>query len=69
MPEDVIGHYQLRDKVTHDGYVYCEIQKGMDGLPQAGIIAQQLLEECLPKPNDPRFVETRHMSHQFLPCC
>ena len=49
MPEDVIEHYNLRDKATPDGYVYCEIQKGMYGLPQAGIIAQQLLEECLGK--------------------
>jgi hypothetical protein len=40
MPEDVIEHYNLRDKATPDGYVYCEIQKGMYGLPQAGIIAQ-----------------------------
>lgn len=49
IPEDVIEHYQLRDKATPDGYVYCEIQKGMYGLPQAGIIAQQLLEERLGK--------------------
>ena len=49
MPDNVIEHYQLRDKATHDGYVYCEIQKGMYGLPQAGIIAQQLLEEQLAK--------------------
>ena len=49
MPDDVIEHYQLHDKATHDGYVYCEIQKGMYGLPQAGIIAQQLLEERLAK--------------------
>jgi hypothetical protein len=32
---------------TPDGHVYCEIQKGMYGLPQAGIIAQQLLEKRL----------------------
>jgi len=49
MPEDVIEHYNLRDKATPNGYVYCEIQKGMYGLPQAGIIAQQLLEERLKK--------------------
>ena len=49
MPEDAIKHYNLRDKATPDGYVYCEIQKGMYGLPQAGIIAQQLLEERLKK--------------------
>jgi hypothetical protein len=47
--EDVIKHYDLRDKATPDGYIYCEIQKGMYGLPQAGIIAQQLLEERLQK--------------------
>jgi hypothetical protein len=35
MPEDVIEHYQLRDKDIHDGYVYCEIQKEMCGLPRA----------------------------------
>ncbi len=45
MPEDVIAHYNLNEKATPDGYVYCEIQKGMYCLPQAGIIAQLLLEE------------------------
>ncbi len=39
MPEDVIAHYKLDAIVTPDGYIYCEIQKGMYGLPQAGIIA------------------------------
>jgi hypothetical protein len=47
MPEDVIAHYKLTDIATLDGYIYCEIQKGMYGLPQAGIIAQQLLEKRL----------------------
>ncbi len=47
MPEDVIAHYKLTDIATHDGYIYCEIQKGMYGLPQARIIAQQLLEKRL----------------------
>jgi hypothetical protein len=48
MPDNVIKHC-LRDKATPDGYIYCEIQKGMYGLPQAGIIALQLLEERLQK--------------------
>ncbi len=47
--DDVIEHYNLRDKATPDGYIYCIIQKGMYGLPQAGIIAQQLLKERLQK--------------------
>ncbi len=47
MPEDVIAHYKLNKIATPDGYIYCKIQKGMYGLPQAGIIAQQLLKERL----------------------
>jgi hypothetical protein len=49
MPDNVIKHYNLRDKATPDNYIYCEIQKRMYGLPQAGIIAQQLLEKHLQK--------------------
>jgi hypothetical protein len=47
MPEDVIKHYKLHDIATPDGYVYCEIGQGMYGLPQAGIIAQELLAKRL----------------------
>jgi hypothetical protein len=43
MPEDVITHYHLLDIATPDGYVYCKICQGMYGLPQARIIAQELL--------------------------
>jgi hypothetical protein len=49
MREAVIKHYNLRDRATPDGYVHCEIQKEMYGLPQAGIITQQLLKERLQK--------------------
>ena len=41
--------YNLQEKVTADGHVYVEIRKGMYGLPQAGLIAQELLEERLNK--------------------
>ncbi len=47
IPDNVIKHYQLTDLATPDGDVYCEIQKGMYGLPEARIIAQQLLEKQL----------------------
>ena len=43
MPNDVIEPYKLHGVATPDKYVHCEIQKGMYGLPQAGIIAQELL--------------------------
>jgi hypothetical protein len=49
IPEEIIIEYNLHEKATNDGYVYIEIQKGMYGLPQAGIIAQQLLEKRLEK--------------------
>jgi hypothetical protein len=43
IPDEVIEHYNLRELATADNYVYCEVSKGMYGLPQAGIIAQELL--------------------------
>jgi len=49
MPEDVIAHYKLNKIATPEGYICCKIQKGIYGLPQARIIAQQLLEERLEK--------------------
>jgi hypothetical protein len=47
IPDKVIQQYNLMLVVTQDGYVYCEITRGMYGLPQAGIIAQELLEKQL----------------------
>ena len=49
IPEEIIQEYNLKELVTQDGYVYCEITKGMYGLPQAGILAQELLEKRLAK--------------------
>ena len=43
IPENVIEKYELKTK-EEDGQVYVEIRKGMYGLPQAGILAQKLLE-------------------------
>jgi hypothetical protein len=37
--EEIVNKYRLDEKVTADGYNYMEIQNGMYGLPQAGIIA------------------------------
>ena len=47
IPDEVIEHYKLKELATPDGYVYCEVTQGMYGLPQAGIIAQELLEKRL----------------------
>jgi hypothetical protein len=47
IPNKIIHHYNLWHIVTPDGWIYIEIWKGMYGLPQAGILANQLLEKCL----------------------
>ena len=48
VPDEIIVEYNLREKAS-DGFIYLEIQKGMYGLPQAGILAQELLEKRLNK--------------------
>jgi hypothetical protein len=48
-PPDIIDEYGLRDKVDTDGNVSCEVRCGMYGLPQAGILAQDLLTKRLYK--------------------
>jgi hypothetical protein len=46
-PEDIIEEYDLRNKVDANGYIHCEVHRGMYGLLQAGIIVQELLEKHL----------------------
>jgi hypothetical protein len=48
-PPDIINEYGLHDKVDADGNVFCEVQRGMYGLPQASILAQDLLTKHLYK--------------------
>ena len=49
IPDEVINEYKLRDKVDSNGYVHIEATKGMYGLPQAGRLANELLEKRLNK--------------------
>jgi len=49
IPDEIKREYRIHELVSPDGYVYCEIRKGMYGLPQAGIIAQELLAKRLAK--------------------
>ena len=49
IPDEIIRAYNLRAKATPDGSVYIEINKGMYGLPQAGLLANELLEKRLNK--------------------
>ena len=47
IPSDIIAHYNLNDLVDQDGWIYMEIIRGMYGLPQAGILANNLLSQRL----------------------
>jgi hypothetical protein len=46
IPQAIIDLYNLND-IAVDGYVWAEVRKGMYGLPQAGILANQLLQRKL----------------------
>ena len=45
IPGEIVTEYKLQQKYTPAGYVYLEIRKGMYGLTQAGLLAQQLSEK------------------------
>ena len=47
IPEEIIVEYKLRNKATPDGSIYIVANKGMYGLPQAGLLANELLEKRL----------------------
>jgi hypothetical protein len=49
IPEEIIEEYKLRKKATSKGSIYIIATKGMYGLPQAGLIANELLESRLNK--------------------
>ena len=49
IPEEIVSQYGLRNKVTPGGQVYMEINKGMYGLPQSGLLANKLLAKRLNK--------------------
>jgi hypothetical protein len=46
LPQEIIDEFGLLE-LAHDGRVYIEIQKGVYGLPQAGILANELLQQSL----------------------
>ena len=46
-PKEVIDEYDLLSKASEDGSIYIEVNKGMYGLPQAGLLANELLEKRL----------------------
>ena len=49
MPDEIIKEYDLRSKTNAKGFIFMEVTKGMYGLPQAGLLANELLEQRLNK--------------------
>jgi hypothetical protein len=49
LPEEIIVEYKLRKIVNAKGFMFIEVTKGMYGLPQAGLLANELLEKRLNK--------------------
>ena len=47
IPKEIIGEYHLHDIAEPDGTIYVLVRLGMYGLPQAGLLANELLEKRL----------------------
>eukprot|EP00804_Cyclotella_cryptica_P028787 CCRYP_018723-RA/>CCRYP_018723-RA protein AED:0.47 eAED:0.47 QI:0/0/0/1/0/0/2/0/261 len=47
IPEEIICEYNLASLADPDGSVYILVLLGMYGLPQAGLLANELLKKCL----------------------
>ncbi len=46
IPDKVIKEYKLREIATKNGSIYIRSKRGMYGLPQAGLLANKLLENA-----------------------
>jgi hypothetical protein len=74
-PQDVINEYGLKNKIDTDGNVFCKVKRGMYSLPQAGILAQELLIKQLLKAGyiqsavTPRFWRHKWQPISFTICC
>jgi hypothetical protein len=49
IPQEIIDEYNLKTIMDADGSIYLEAIRGMYGLPQSGLIANELLEKRLNK--------------------
>jgi hypothetical protein len=45
IPDEVIEKYKLKEKATSDGSIYIKANQGMYGLPESGLLANELLEK------------------------
>ena len=49
IPEEIIVEYKLREKADSKGMVFIQANRGMYGLPQSGLLANEPLEKRLNK--------------------
>jgi hypothetical protein len=73
IPKEFILEYGLAGKEDHNGWIYFEIQRGCYGLPQAGILANNLLRGHLEKEGYYEAATTPYLwKHKWRPiqfCC
>jgi hypothetical protein len=44
IPDEVIEEYKLREKATKNGSIYVKAKQRLYGLPQSGLLANELLK-------------------------
>ena len=75
LPEDLVTLYNLVSKVDKNSFVYLKIRRGMYGLPQEVILAQQLLEKTVkqqrvhPRQSCPWSLDPFLEPNHFYPMC
>ena len=68
IPEEVIKEFNLHQYATPDGWVYIKFSRGMYGLPQAGSLGHDLLEQRLNKEGYFQSqIETALLKHKTRP--
>jgi hypothetical protein len=45
IPDEVIKEYKLGEKATKNGSIYIKAKQGMYGLPQSGLLANELIKK------------------------
>ena len=67
-PQDIIEHYGLDGKADEKGYVFCKVNRGMYGSPQAGKLAQDQLSKRL---NEVGYYQSKttpgYWKHEWMP--
>lgn len=62
IPQAIIDLYDL-ESIAVNSCVFAEVQQGMNGLPQAGILVNKLLQRSSPRTHHPRALEARHTQY------